>query len=107
MLRPLLSIATLAFAAAPAIAATYSAKPAAPASAERIATRDILWTCASGTCTGSTLNSRPLILCQALAKKAGPIDSFTVDGRAIAADELARCNASANAKGEQRIANAS
>lgn len=106
MLRPFLSIAALAFIAAPAAAATYNARPATPAPAERIAARDILWTCASGTCTGSTLNSRPLVLCQALAKKTGPIDSFTVDGRAIAAEELARCNASAKANGNEAVAQA-
>jgi len=106
MLRPLLSIAALALAAAPAAAATYNAKPAGPAPAERIAARDILWTCAAGTCSGSTANSRPLVLCQALAKKTGPIDSFTVDGREIAKDELARCNASAKVRGNEAVANA-
>lgn len=95
MLRPLLALVAVGLAASPAVAATYSAKPFAPAPAERIAARDILWTCASGACTGSTVNSRAIVLCEGLAKKAGRLDSFAVDGREIAAADLQRCNASA------------
>jgi hypothetical protein len=105
MLRQLLALASLAFAAAPAAAATYSAKPAAPASA-RIAANDILWTCGSGSCVGSTENSRPVVLCQGLAKQAGRIDSFTVNGRELAADDLARCNAAARRTSNETLANA-
>lgn len=105
MFRPLFALAALAVAAPPAAAATYSAKTTAPAPAERIAARDILWTCASGACMGSTVNSRPVVLCEALAKKAGRIDSFRVDGKEISADELQRCNASARETGSA-LANA-
>ncbi|HET8534945.1 MAG TPA: hypothetical protein VFL74_05285 [Sphingomicrobium sp.] len=105
MFRPLFALSALAVAASPAAAATYSAKTSAPAPAERIASRDILWTCASGACTGSTANSRPVVLCEGLAKKAGRIDSFLVDGREIPADELRRCNASARETGSA-LANA-
>ena len=94
MLRPLLAVSAIALVAAPAAAATYSATTSASAPA-KIAARDILWTCASGACTGATQNSRPLVLCQGLAKQAGRIESFGVNGRPIGADELARCNASA------------
>ena len=65
-------------------AATYSAKPAAPAAAKRIVARDISWACGPAACQGSTDDSRPLVLCQALAKQAGRIESFVVDGRALA-----------------------
>jgi hypothetical protein len=105
MLRPLLALASLSFAAAPAVAANYSARPAAPASA-RIAANDILWTCGSGSCVGSTENSRPVVLCQGLAKQAGRIDSFTVNGRDLAPEELARCNAVARQTSSQALANA-
>ena len=105
MFRPVLPLAALAIAGSPAAAATYSAKTSAPVPAERIAVRDILWTCGSGICTGSTENSRPVILCEALAKKAGAIDSFLVDGREISAAELQRCNASARETGSA-LANA-
>jgi hypothetical protein len=35
------------------------------------------------------------VLCQSLAKRAGRVDAFLVDGRAVAAADLERCNASA------------
>ena len=97
MYRPLFALAAFALAASPAGAATYSAKTAAQAPADRIAARDILWTCASGACTGATVSSRPVVLCEGLAKEAGRIESFLVDGREISAADLQRCNASARA----------
>ncbi len=95
MFRSLLALGLLAAAAAPASAANYSAKTEAPASAQRIAVRDLLWTCDSDACTGSTSNSRPVVLCEGLAKKTGRIRTFLVDGREMPASELERCNASA------------
>jgi hypothetical protein len=105
MLRPIFALAGLAMIASPAAAATYSARTAAPAPSERIAARDILWTCASAACTGSTQNSRPVVLCQGLAKQAGRIDSFLVDGREIPSADLERCNASAR-ESSSALANA-
>ena len=94
MLRPFLALAAVALSAAPAAASTYSATLSAPATG-RIIARDISWDCNGAACLGSTENSRPAVLCQSLAKRAGRIDSFLVDGRALAAAELERCNASA------------
>lgn len=105
MFRPLLALAATAFVAAPAAAATYSAKTQAPAAA-KIAARDVLWACGSTACTGSTDKSRPVVICQGLAKQAGRIESFAVKGREIAPDELARCNASARGDKDQALANA-
>lgn len=96
MFRSLLVISAATFIAAPATAATYSAKPATPIS-ERFVARDITWACGPDACQGSTLESRPVVLCQSLAKRAGRIDSFLVDGRAFGADELAKCNSAAKA----------
>lgn len=94
MFRPLLAL-TAALAAAPAAGAVYSATPvAAPAGAQVVA-RDVVWACGSESCAGVTNNGRPIVVCQALAKKTGRIASFSVDGRAFAAAELERCNASA------------
>ena len=104
MLRSLLILASTAFAAAPVAAATYSATPAVPAAESRIAARDIVWSCGSSACVGSTANSRPLVLCQGLAKKTGPIESFLVDGRPIDPAQLARCNASAKAVSDEALA---
>jgi len=97
MLRTAQALGLFVLAAAPAMAANYSAKPVSPAGETRIATRDVLWSCGPHSCTGATQNSRPLVLCQALAKKAGRIESFTVNGRPIAPAELERCNAAAPA----------
>jgi hypothetical protein len=88
--------ALLSIALAPAAtAATYSATPANAPTAARIIARDISWSCDQGGCRGVTSESRPLVLCQALAKKAGQLVSFTVDGRDLAADQLAKCNSAA------------
>jgi hypothetical protein len=94
MLRSLLAFAAITVAAAPAGASTYSAKPAVPVS-QRFITRDIVWACGPAACQGATENGRPVVLCQSLAKRAGHIDSFIVDGRALSPAELDRCNASA------------
>jgi hypothetical protein len=96
MLRPALAFTALALAAAPASAATYSARLLAPADG-RFITRDIVWQCGPAACLGATDNGRPLTLCQSLAKRVGRVDSFIANGRAIAAAELDRCNASARA----------
>ena len=94
MLRQIAALVALSLASAPAAAAYYSARPEAPAPA-RIAARDLLWTCGPDACTGSTANSRPVVLCEGLAKQAGRLLSFAVDGRQIAPADLDRCNASA------------
>jgi hypothetical protein len=94
MLRPALFLSALAVIAAPASAASYSAKLAAPASGHIVA-RDINWACGADGCQGATAESRPAVLCQALAKRVGRVDTFAVDGRAFSAAELEKCNASA------------
>lgn len=106
MFRTFLALTGAALAAAPAAAGTYSAKPAAPVSESRIIDRNIVWACGPAACVGSTRNSRPLVLCQGLARKAGRIESFIVDGRAIAQAELDRCNAFARTGDDPALANA-
>lgn len=93
---------SLAF-AAPAVAATYTATPAVPASG-RFITRDITWNCGTAACQGSTEESRPVVLCESLAKRTGRIESFIVDGRAFAPAELQECNASAKVLPGQPLA---
>ena len=83
--------------AAPAAAATYAGKPAGPASESKFVGRDIIWSLAGGSYRGTTDHSRPVVLCQSLAKRAGRLESFTVDGKALGAEELAKCNAAAPA----------
>ena len=88
-----LAAATLAPAAASA--ATYSASPVTPVAAKHIVARGVAWACGPEACRTSTDTSRPILLCQGFAKKAGRLDSFTVDGRAMAAAELDKCNSAA------------
>ena len=103
-----LIVAAAAFVATPAIAATYSAKPTVQPEASRIIARDISWTCGPAACQGNTAESRPVVLCQGLAKRAGRLESFIADGRAFGSAELAKCNASAKggAPAERSLANA-
>jgi hypothetical protein len=89
----MIASAALVF-ASPAAAANYSAKPVVPTS-ERFIARDITWTCGPAACQGATAESRPAVLCQSLAKRAGRIESFVVDGRAFSAAELDKCNTAA------------
>lgn len=103
MLRSILSLTALALAAAPAAAANYSATLGMPASG-RFITADITWNCGPAACQGATDESRPVVLCQSLAKHAGRIDSFLVDGRALSESDLASCNASAKAQPTKALA---
>ncbi len=66
-------------------------RPLRPAA--KIIGKDISWDCGADACRGSTEASRPLVLCQDLAKRAGRLESFAADGRALTADQLDKCNA--------------
>lgn len=90
-------------AAAPVAAANYSATLAAPSN-NRFITSDISWNCGAAACQGSTEESRPLVLCQSLAKRAGRIESFLVDGRAFGEADLQRCNAAAKLDAARSLA---
>ena len=105
MSRALALLAALAI-AAPASAATYSGKPAAPVTETRIVARDIVWNLAGASYQGNTNESRPLVLCQSLAKRAGRLESFTVNGKALAEADLAKCNAAAPASSVPALAEA-
>ena len=103
MLRTALTLSALALLAAPAAAATYSGTPVTAASGRLIA-RDIVWNCGPAACQGSTQESRPVVICQSLARRAGRIESFIVDGRAFTSAELERCNASAKPDATKALA---
>jgi len=103
MLRPASAVLIAAFAAAPALATNYSANPAANVGTKIVA-KQLVWTCGAGACRGATSDSRPVIVCQSLAKKAGRLESFTADGRAFSAAELDRCNAAAKDGGTTAVA---
>src|SRR4030095_3127006 len=106
MTRVATLIATATLFAAPAFASSYSAKPVAAPATAKIIGKDISWSCADGTCRGSTEASRPVVLCQDLAKHAGKIESFVADGRELSADQLAKCNTAAKDGGAPALAKA-
>lgn len=92
-LAPLFAAAVLL--SGPALAGTYTAQPATTPTAKHIIGRDIAWVCGAASCQGSTELSRPVVLCQDLARRAGRIDRFTVDGRPLGASDLGKCNSAA------------
>ena len=96
MIRAFAFLAAMAI-AAPVSAATYAGKPVAPAAEAKFVSRDLVWNQVGRAFHGRTDESRPLVLCHTLAKRAGRLQSFTVDGRAFAEAELAKCNAVAPA----------
>jgi hypothetical protein len=103
MIRSATFLLGLALAAAPAAAANYSATLTIP-TIGRYVTRDISWNCGPAACHGATDESRPPVLCQSLAKRAGRVESFLVDGRAFTPAELDRCNALAKDAPPQSLA---
>jgi hypothetical protein len=103
MLRSALLLSAIVLGAAPAVAASYSARLSVPTT-ERFIARDITWACGTDACQGSTQESRPVVLCQSLAKRAGKVDSFLVDGRAFTPAELDKCNAAAKAAAGKALA---
>jgi len=94
-----------AFLAAPATAGSYSAKPVTAPATAKIIGKDISWACGPDACRGSTDASRPLVLCQDLAKHAGRLQNFVADGRELSAAELDKCNASAKGGAPKALAN--
>ena len=86
----------LAMVSAPALAAPhYQAEPAAKPEQTRFVAKDVVWRCGDSGCSGAKSNSRPAIVCAALAKEIGPLRSFSAGGQALASGELDRCNARA------------
>ncbi|MDO9368686.1 MAG: hypothetical protein Q7T68_08970 [Sphingopyxis sp.] len=70
----------------------YRAELASPASDARFVARDVVWACKGASCIAGQGTSRPLIMCSALVKAAGPVVSFVAGDKALEAEDLARCN---------------
>ena len=96
-MRTIILAAAIAAFAAPAFAAgSWTAVPVQPSTKTAFAGSAVIWTCAAGGChaTSDTFTADELSECKALARKLGPISSFT--GRAAFAEaRLAACNAAA------------
>ena len=81
---------------APAHAATsafYEAQLATPAEAKRTEIQNgVVWKCAGADCRGTEGQSRPEVVCARLVRKVGPLAGFAVQGEALDAAALAKCN---------------
>jgi hypothetical protein len=95
LLAFLLTVSLFGGTASAAPGAHYRAEPSSPPAAARLVVRDVLWKCGPGGCVAPRGNSRPAIDCSALAREIGTLRSFSVDGRAIEAAALEKCNARA------------
>jgi hypothetical protein len=73
----------------------YRAEPATPPAASRLIVKETVWKCDAGGCVAPRGNSRPVIDCSGLAREVGALRSFSVDGQAIEAAALEKCNARA------------
>jgi len=106
MTRLAVLVSAAALAASPALASSYSAKPVAAPAAKKIIGKDISWACGADSCRGATEASRPAVLCQELAKRAGRLENFIVDGRALGGADLDKCNAVAKGAAPAALAKA-
>ena len=74
----------------------YTATPVAAPAAVKLVVRDTLWKCGEAGCAASAKsNSRPAIVCQALAGKVGALAAFRAGTEEFDAAALAKCNARA------------
>lgn len=73
----------------------YVAMLAGPAPREQFVAHGLLWRCAGARCTAPAANSRPAIVCEALARTIGPLATFASGSDPFDGEALARCNAAA------------
>ncbi len=72
--------------------AFYRAQLAAPAAKGTAVAGGLAWKCAETACAAGKGTSRPAIVCARLVKKVGQVSAFTAGGKALDAEDLARCN---------------
>ena len=103
-LRPVALVAlgfaatTAALVSAPSQAADskvhYRASLAQPVAAAREEiVRGVMWRCVGDACIGTKGRSRPVIDCRRFVAEFGAVTAFSAKDEALAADELAQCNA--------------
>ena len=93
MFRALLGLSLIA---TPALAsAHYQAQPSVAPAQAKLVLRDTVWTCGGDGCVAARTNSRPATVCALLARQVGALRSFSAGGKALPADQLAKCNARA------------
>ncbi|RKE43650.1 hypothetical protein C8J42_103120 [Sphingomonas sp. PP-CE-1A-559] len=93
---PALTTGFAALVATPASAQTpinyYVAVPTAAPTSTRLITNGTPWRWENAAFVSSKAPQRDVILCAAVAKRVGPLASFTVAGKAYDAEALAACN---------------
>ncbi len=70
----------------------YTVELAQPTAERTIVAGGVAWSCEGTRCVAAKGSSRPMRMCRALQRDTGEIRSFTTDGKALAADRLAKCN---------------
>jgi len=73
----------------------YSATPVAAPTKAMLITSGTLWKCADGVCAAPEGTARDAVMCQMVVQQIGALSTFTVAGKPMAADALAKCNARA------------
>ena len=71
----------------------YVATPVTAPTKTSVVTRSTLWRARGPIYVAQRAPDRTAVLCRLLAKEAGPLASFSVEGTPIDADALAQCNA--------------
>lgn len=71
----------------------YVATPAAAPAKMTLITRSTPWRLQGASFVAAQAPERPAILCQLVADRTGPLASFSVAGKPVDADALAKCNA--------------
>jgi len=69
----------------------YRAEFNQPVEAGTEVIRGTAWACKGNVCVANKGTSRPVIMCQRLAKKMGDVATFTVEGEALEGKKLAKC----------------
>lgn len=69
----------------------YRAELSQPVEAGVEVIRGTAWNCKGTVCVAGKANSRPAIVCQRLAGKKGDVVSFSIEGEALPAEDLAKC----------------
>ena len=73
-------------------AAFYTAELATPATERTSIIGGVAWQCQGTACVAAKSNSRPVVVCQRVARELGEVTAFTAKGKALAEKDLARCN---------------
>ncbi|MBO9581933.1 MAG: hypothetical protein J7498_13660 [Sphingobium sp.] len=79
---------------AQAAAGGHEARLERPAERSRLVVHNLLWQCDGQRCVAAgQSDSRPVIVCMALAQELGTVLDFATGGKSLDAAALARCNA--------------